>query len=172
MAFILPFKGTLPTIDSSAYVSPSATIAGDVHIGAGSSIWFNVAIRGDVNHVRIGENTNLQDGTVCHVTYNKYPLIIGSGVTVGHSAILHGCTLEDGAFVGMGATVMDGATVESGAMVAAGALVSPGKVVKSGELWSGIPAKKMRNMTGDETDYLPWSAEHYRKLGAQYESEA
>lgn len=168
MAFILPFKGILPTIADTAYVSPSATVAGDVHIGAGSSIWFNVAIRGDVNHVRIGENTNIQDGTVCHVTYKKYPLLVGSGVTVGHGAILHGCKLKDGAFVGMGAIVMDGAVVESGAMVAAGALVSPGKVVKKGELWSGVPAKKMREMTQEETDYLPWSAEHYRKLGAEF----
>ena len=172
MPFILPYKGTLPTIHEEAYVSPSATIAGDVHIGAGSSIWFNVAIRGDVHHVRIGENVNIQDGTVCHVTNKKFSLEIGDRVTVGHGAILHGCVLEEESFVGMGAIVMDGARVESGAMVAAGALVSPAKVVKKGELWSGMPARKMRNMTQDEVEYLPWSAEHYRKLGAQYKSES
>lgn len=168
MAFILPFKGVLPTIAKDAYIAPSATISGDTHIGAGTSIWFNVAIRGDVHKVRIGENTNIQDGTVCHVTHKKHPLIIGDRVTIGHSAVVHGCTLEDESFVGMGAIVMDGAVVESGAMVAAGALVSPGKVVKKGELWAGVPAKPFRAMTEDEVNYLPWSAEHYRALGAQY----
>lgn len=165
---ILPYKDKKPKIHSSAFVAPGAAITGDVEIGAGSNIWFNVSMRGDVNHIRIGENTNIQDNTVCHVTYKKFPLHIGDAVTVGHAAVLHGCTLEDGSFVGMGAIVMDGAVVESGAYVAAGAMVTPGKCVKSGEVWAGRPAKYMREMTQEEKDYLPWSAEHYRKLGEVY----
>ena len=165
---ILPFKGIFPKIAEDAFIAPGAAVAGDVEIGSGSNVWFQVAIRGDVNYVRIGRNTNIQDGTICHVTTKKHPLIIGDNVTIGHAAIVHGCTLQDGSFVGMGATVMDGAVVESGAMVAAGALVTPGKVVKSGELWAGSPAKFMREMTEEEKKYLPWSAEHYRALGEEY----
>lgn len=169
---ILPYTGIKPTIHPKAFVAPGAAIAGDVEIGAESSIWFNVSIRGDVNHVRIGTNTNIQDGSVCHVTYKKYPLIIGNRVTIGHNATVHACTLEDESFVGMGATVMDGAVVETGAMVAAGALVPPGKIVKTGEVWAGIPAKVLRPMTQEEIDYLPWSADHYTRLSQQYLKEA
>lgn len=146
-------------------------MTGDIRIGSRTNIWFNVSARGDVNHIAIGENTNIQDNSVLHVTYKKFPLKIGNNVTVGHSAVLHGCTLEDGAFVGMGAIVMDGAIVKAGAMVAAGALVSPGKIVKEGELWAGRPAKKMRDMTQEEKDYIPWSAEHYCRLAREYMNE-
>lgn len=168
---ILPFNGKTPKIHESAFIAPGVAVAGDVEIGAGSNVWFQVAMRGDVQVIRIGENTNIQDGTICHVTTKRFPLTIGSNVTIGHGAILHGCTLEDGSFVGMGATVMDGAVVQSGAMVAAGALITPGKVVKSGEIWAGNPAKFMREMTQEEKDYLPWSAQHYYKLGQQYKEE-
>lgn len=168
MPIILPYQQTAPTIHPSAFVAKGAVVTGDTHIGANSSIWFNVTMRGDVNHIRIGENTNIQDGTVCHVTYKKFPLIIGNNVTIGHNATLHACTVEDFGFVGMGAVVMDGAVVETGAMVAAGALVPPGKVVKSGEIWAGNPAKFFRPMTQEEKDYLPWSAQHYVKLGQEY----
>ena len=167
---ILPFEGKEPKIHPSAFIATGAAVTGDTEIGEGSSVWFNVSIRGDVNHVRIGKNTNIQDNSVCHVTYKKYPLIIGDRVTVGHAAVLHGCVIEDDAFVGMGAIVMDGAVVQSGGYVAAGAMVTPGKVVKSGEVWAGRPAKFMREMTQAEKDYLPWSAEHYTKLGEKYKS--
>lgn len=167
-AIILPFKGTFPTIADEAFVAPGAVVTGDTVIGKGSNIWFNVSMRGDVHYIRVGENTNIQDNSVCHVTTKKFPLNIGSRVTVGHNAILHGCTLEDESFVGMGATVMDGAVVESGAMVAAGALVTPGKTVKSGELWAGSPAKFMRLVNDEERAYLKWSAGHYRDLGNEY----
>lgn len=167
----LPFKGKRPSIHPSAFIAPGATVAGDVEIGAGSNIWFQCALRGDVHFIKVGENTNIQDGSICHVTTAKFSLNIGSHVTVGHGAILHGCTLQDFSFVGMGATVMDGAVVETDAMVAAGALVTPGKVVKSGELWAGNPAKLMREVTPQEKEYIRWSALHYKALGETYVDE-
>ena len=165
---ILPYQGINPNISSDAYIAPGAAVTGDVEIGSQSSVWFNVTIRGDVNHVRIGKNTNIQDGTVCHVTFKKFPLIIGDNVTIGHNATVHACTIGDECLIGMGSCILDGAVVEKGAMVAAGAVVSPGKVVKSGELWAGVPAKKVRELSQKEKDYLPWSAKHYVKLGQAY----
>lgn len=165
---VLPYRGISPKIAESVFVAPTATVIGDVQIGAETNIWFGVTIRGDVNRVRIGKRTNIQDGTVCHVTYKDGPLTIGDNVTIGHSAVIHACTLQDMSFVGMGAVVMDGVVVESGAMVAAGAVVPPGKVVRKGEIWAGVPARLFRAMTQEEIDYLPWSAEHYVRLGQQY----
>lgn len=165
---VLPYRGISPKIAESAFIAHTATVIGDVHIGAETSIWFGVTLRGDVNNIRIGKRTNIQDGTVCHVTYKGSALTIGDDVTVGHNATLHACTLQDMAFVGMGAVVMDDVVVESGAMVAAGAVVTPGKVVRKGEIWAGVPAKPFRQMTQQEIDYLPWSAAHYVRLGQQY----
>lgn len=167
-AIILPYNDKTPTLGEGVFVAPGAAVIGDVVVGADTNIWFNVTIRGDVNTIRIGQRTNIQDGTVCHVTYKNGPLVIGNDVTIGHKAILHACTLEDLSFVGMGAIVMDGCVIESGGMLAAGALLNPGKVVKSGEIWAGVPAKPLRPMTQAEKDYLPWSAQHYVKLGHQY----
>jgi len=166
--YILPYKGTLPTIAEDVFVAETAVITGDVVVGKGSSIWYGVVMRGDVHEIRIGEDTNIQDNSVVHVTRDKFGCYIGSRVTVGHGAILHACRIEDDAFVGMGATVMDGAVVESGAMVAAGALVTPGKVVKKGELWSGSPAKFLRELTEKELAFFLVSAENYRLLGLEY----
>ena len=143
-------------------------ITGNVVIGAQSSIWYGCVLRGDVHVIRIGQRTNIQDGTIVHVTRDKFGCTIGSNITVGHASILHGCTLEDGCFVGMGAVVMDGAVVESGAMVAAGALIAPGKVVKTGELWAGNPGRFKRALTAEEQAYFPISAEHYAELGRDY----
>lgn len=168
---ILPYQGKLPTIDAECFIAPNATIIGDVVIGKGTNVWFNVVIRGDVHEIRIGENTNIQDGTIVHVTSGKFGTYIGSGITIGHGAVLHACTLEDNCFVGMGATILDGAVVESGAMVAAGAVVTPGKRVKSGELWAGNPAKMMRELKPEDTAFFPRSAENYVKLAAQYRAE-
>ncbi len=165
---ILPFKNIKPALGKDVFVAPGAAVIGDVEIGDNTNIWFQVAIRGDVNTVRIGKNTNIQDGTICHVTKGSGPLTIGDDVTIGHSAVIHACTLEDGSFVGMGAVVMDGAVVQSGAMVAAGAVVTPGKVVKKGQIWAGTPAKYFRDMTEDETSYIPWSAKHYVELAKEY----
>lgn len=165
---ILPYRGVRPTIDPQAFVAPTAAVIGDVVIGRGSSIWFGCTVRGDVHEIRIGEDTNIQDHTVIHVTGGKLGTYIGSGITVGHGVILHACTLEDGCFIGMAATVMDGVVVESGAMVAAGALVTPGKRVKAGELWAGNPAKFLRPLRPEEIAHFPVSATNYAKLAEEY----
>lgn len=167
-ALILPYKGVVPRIHPEAFIAPGAVVIGDVEIGRDTNVWFGCIIRGDVNTIRIGERTNIQDGTVIHVTRKTGPTVIGSGITIGHRALLHACMLEDGCFVGMGATVIDGAVVESGGMVAAGALVAPGKRIPSGQLWAGNPAKFFREMKPEEKDYIPWSAEHYVALSKEY----
>lgn len=165
---IYSYRDITPTIADSAFIAPSADVMGDVEIGAETNVWFQCVIRGDVNTIRIGERTNIQDGTVIHVTRKVGPTKIGSGITIGHKALLHACTLMDDCFVGMGATVMDNVVVHPNAMVAAGALVTPGKEIPSGELWAGSPAKFFRKMTQEEIDYIKISAEHYVKLGQEY----
>ena len=139
-------RGKTPVIDSSVFIAENATIIGDVQIGKNSSVWYNVVIRGDVNYIRIGENTNIQDGTVIHATYQKFPTIIGNDVTIGHSAVIHACTIEDMVLVGMGAIVMDDAKVHSGAIIAAGSVVLPGTVVEPYSLYAGVPAKKIKEL--------------------------
>ena len=166
--FIYPYRGISPKIHETAFIATSASIIGDVEIGEGANIWYNCVLRGDVYNIKIGKNTNIQDGTVVHTTSDFQGTYIGDGVTVGHSAILHACTVEDFGFVGMQACVMDGAVVESMAMLAAGALLTPGKRVPKGQLWAGRPAKFMREMTEEENRYILWSAEHYRKLGQEH----
>ncbi len=168
---ILPYKGIVPTIHDSAFVAPNACIAGDVVIGAESSIWFGVQMRGDVHEIRIGKRTNIQDGSVIHVTRGVSGTYIGDEVTVGHMALLHACTIESGAFIGMGAIVLDEAVVESGAMVAAGAMVTPGKRVPKGQLWAGRPAKFMRELTKEDLDFFPVSADNYARLARDYKVE-
>lgn len=164
---ILPFEGKTPNIHPSAFVMPGAVVIGDVEIGEESSIWPGVIIRGDINHIRIGARTNIQDGTVVHVTREKYAgegkgmTIIGDDITIGHQALLHACTLEDKSFVGMGASVIDGACVQTNAMVAAGALVTYNKVVPTGEIWAGNPAKFFRKLTEKETTYISLSSKEY-----------
>lgn len=165
---ILPYRGVLPTIHPSAFISPGATIIGDVHIGEETNIWPGVVIRGDVMPIRIGARTNIQDGTIVHVTRGTGATSIGSDVTIGHQAIIHAATLEDASFVGMGSRVLDGAVVESGGFLAAGALLTPNKRVKKGEVWAGNPAKFFRPMTEDEVKYIPWSAKHYVELAKEY----
>lgn len=165
---ILPYKGILPKIHESAFIAPNACIAGDVVIGEDSNIWFGVNMRGDVHEIRIGKRTNIQDGCVLHVTRNVSGCYVGDNVTVGHMALLHACTVEDNAFIGMGAIVLDEAVVESGAMVAAGALVPPKKRVPKGELWAGNPARKMRDLTQADLDFFPVSADNYVKLSKEY----
>jgi gamma-carbonic anhydrase len=158
---IVPFKGFVPKVASSAFVAPNATLIGDVEIAANASIWFGVILRGDGPGIRIGENSNLQDGTVVHIASRGLMTTVGRDVTVDHMALLHACEVQDGAFIGMHSTVLDGAVVESQAMVAAGAVVTPRKVVRRGELWAGNPAQKLRDLT--EKDY-----ETFRRVAAQY----
>ncbi len=165
---ILPYKGILPTIHDSVFVAPTAVVIGDTVIGEDSGIWFGCVVRGDVNVIRIGKRTNIQDGTIIHVASKGQGTFIGDDITVGHMAVLHACTLEDGCFIGMKACVMDGVTVEPQAMVAAGALVTPGKRVKRGQLWAGSPAKYLRDLTDQELAFFPESARHYAGLARNY----
>jgi carbonic anhydrase/acetyltransferase-like protein (isoleucine patch superfamily) len=144
---IVPHRGFVPKVARSAFIAPNATLVGDVEIGENASIWFGVILRGDGPGIRIGENSNLQDGTVVHIAARGLMTVVGRNVTVGHKALLHACEVQDGAFIGMNSTVLDGAVVESEAMVAAGALVAPGKIVRRGELWAGNPARKLRDLT-------------------------
>ena len=168
MALILPYNNKFPKIAVDAFIAPNAVIIGDVEIGSKSSVWYGVIIRGDVHQVRIGNSTNIQDGTVIHVSRYEGPTIIGNGVTIGHQALLHACTLEDYSFVGMAAQVIDQARVEHRAMVAAGSLVSPRKIVKSGQLWAGVPAKLLRDLKQEEIDYIKTSELNYVKLAEEH----
>ena len=151
----------MPRIDSSAYIVESAAVIGDVVIGAESSIWFNAVIRGDVNYIRIGKRTNIQDGCVLHVAREKYPLMIGDEVTVGHNATLHACTIESRCLIGMGATVMDGSTIGENCIIGAGSLVTPSTVIEPCSMVMGTPAKAKRKLSDNEILSILNSASHY-----------
>ncbi len=165
---VLPFEGISPRIAPDVFLAPGSIVVGDVEIGERSSIWYNVVVRADVGLIRIGKGTNIQDGSVVHVTGGQFDTVIGDDVLIGHLCMIHGCVVHDRAFIGMKATILDGAVVESDAMVAAGAVVTPNKVVKSGELWAGAPAKKMRDMTPDEMARRARSAPNYAMNAAQH----
>ncbi len=171
---IRPYRGQLPRLGENVYIDPAAVVIGDVEIGDDASLWPFVVARGDVNCIRIGARTNIQDGAVLHVTHDGpyspggFPLRIGADVTVGHGAILHACTIEDACLIGMHATVLDGARVSKHAMVGAGALVSPGKIVGAGELWLGNPARCVRKLTERQIEQLYYSARHYVRLKNEY----
>jgi carbonic anhydrase/acetyltransferase-like protein (isoleucine patch superfamily) len=165
-----PFKGHLPTVAESAYIVASAQVIGEVTIGEESSLWFYVVVRGDVNRIDIGARTNIQDGSVVHVTHKKHPTQIGDDVTVGHNVTLHGCQVGNRCLIGMGAVVMDGAVIEDDAMIAAGALVAPGTRVQSKTLYAGIPAKFKRKLTNDEIAGLKQSAQNYLGYVEDYRS--
>lgn len=165
---ILPFEKTIPTIANDAFIAPNATVIGDVVIGAESGIWFNCLLRGDVNEIRIGERTNIQDGSIVHVSGQGQGSYIGNDITIGHMALIHACTLEDGCFIGMNATVMDDCIVESGAMVAAGALVPPGKRVLAGQVWGGTPARYLRDIRESDLQMISYTVPHYVKLAHRY----
>ena len=167
-ALIMPHHGKSPAIHESAFIADTAVVIGDVEIGEQSGIWFGCVVRGDVNVVRIGARTNIQDGVVIHVASRGQGTYIGDDITIGHMALLHACTLESGCFVGMRACLMDGSYVETGGMVAAGALLTPGKRVRKGELWAGTPARFMREVTAEETAFFPRSARQYVDLAASY----
>ena len=165
---IMPYGAFLPRIAHDAFVAPGAVIVGDVTIGAQASIWFGCVLRGDEDRITIGARSNLQDGTVVHVNGRRKGTCIGDDVSVGHMALLHACTLESGAYVGMGAQILDEGVVESGAMLAAGALLTQGKRVKKGELWAGRPAKLMRTIDADEAKQLRQTVENYLKRSRDY----
>ena len=175
---ILPFRGISPKIADDVFIAENAVIIGDVEIGSGSSVWYGCVVRGDVNKIRIGRNTNVQDGTIIHCNHDRAgdyretgggePTVIGDDVVIGHLALIHACTVGHRAFIGMRAVIVDRAVVEDGAMVAAGALVAPGKVVKSGQLWGGTPARFMRELSEADKAAGPYIAAHYKILAGEY----
>lgn len=158
----------MPRIHPSVFIAAGARIIGDVEIGETSSIWFNVVIRGDVHHIRIGRRTNIQDLTMCHVTHLRYPLEIGDDVTVGHSAVLHGATIHDRVLIGMGAKVLDRAVVGSNSLIAAGSVVREGFVVPEGTLVAGVPARVVRELTDDERAAVAQGALNYQSYVYRY----
>ena len=160
---LFPYKDLFPKLHESVFLASGVKIVGDVEIGKDSSIWYNTVVRGDVHYVKIGERTNVQDGSMLHVTNGRHPLNIGNGVTIGHCVKLHGCTLHDYSFIGIGAIVLDAAVIESKAMVAAGAVVKPGFVVPSGKLVAGVPGKIIRDLTPEEMNDFEKSADRYKK---------
>jgi carbonic anhydrase/acetyltransferase-like protein (isoleucine patch superfamily) len=168
---IYPFAGIYPSIDPRAFIAQNATIIGDTHIGADSGIWYGCVVRGDVNEIRIGARTNVQDLTMIHCAELGQGCFLGDDITVGHSAVLHACKVEDQAFIGIQACVMDDCIVESGAMVAAGALVTPGKIVKANEVWAGRPAKKLRDINAKDLEFFAINRERYARLAKQYRHE-
>ncbi|MEM8843647.1 MAG: gamma carbonic anhydrase family protein [Pseudomonadota bacterium] len=173
---IRTFQNHTPVIADTAYVDSTALVIGQVNIGSHSSVWPMTVIRGDINTVTIGERTNIQDGSILHVTHEGpyspggVKLAIGNNVTVGHSVVLHACRLEDTCLIGIGSIVLDGAVVQKHTMVGAGSLVPGGKELEGGYLWMGRPAKKMRELTEKEIEYLSYSADHYVKVKQMHEA--
>ena len=174
---IRPYKGILPKLGARVYVDPAASVIGDVELEDDVSVWPGTVVRGDVNTIRIGARTNLQDGTIVHVTHDGpytaggCPTRIGADVTIGHAAVIHACTIEDACLVGMHATILDGAVVKKHGFVGAGAVVSPGKTVGEAELWLGNPARFVRRLSERELEQLHYSAEHYLRLKDAYLAE-
>ncbi|WP_461537358.1 gamma carbonic anhydrase family protein [Spongorhabdus nitratireducens] len=169
-----PHKGITPVLGQKVFVDESAVVIGDVEIGDDSSVWPAAVVRGDMHRIRIGERTSVQDGAVLHIThassYNPdgFPLTIGSDVTIGHKAVLHGCTVHDRVLIGIGAIVMDGAIIESDVLLAAGAMVPPGKTLESGYVYKGSPAKQARPLTESEHKFLSYSPKNYVRLKDEY----
>ncbi|KAA9338417.1 gamma carbonic anhydrase family protein [Hymenobacter busanensis] len=160
-ALILPVQGKCPEIDPSCFVADNATIVGDVVLGTGCTVWFNAVVRGDVNSIRVGEKTNIQDGAVIHCTYLRAATTIGARVSIGHRAIVHGCTVEDDVLIGMGAIVMDNAVVGRGCIIAAGAVVLENTVCEPGYLYAGIPARRIKPVSEVQAENLRRTADNY-----------
>ncbi|MDP2246970.1 MAG: gamma carbonic anhydrase family protein [Nitrosomonadales bacterium] len=171
---ISAYQGIFPQMGDGVYIHPSAVVIGDVTLGDHASVWPGVVVRGDVNHIRIGAGTNIQDLSVLHVSHKSSwdaagsPLIIGENVTIGHKVILHGCTIQDESLIGMGSIVMDKVVVQKHVLLGAGSLVPEGKVLESGYLYLGSPAKKIRALTEKEIAHFMYSANHYIKLKNHY----
>jgi len=167
-----PFQGTLPNIAPTAWIDPTAVVIGDVTIGERSSVWPNAVLRGDVNKITIGEETNVQDGSVLHVEHALHELILGNRVTVGHSVVLHGCTVEDDSLIGIGAIVLNGARIGRGSVIAAGALVPEGMQIPPGSMAMGVPAKIKREVTPEEQERFRVNAQHYVDLREKYRTQS
>jgi carbonic anhydrase/acetyltransferase-like protein (isoleucine patch superfamily) len=162
------YQGRWPTLGARVFLAPGAHVTGDVTLGDDVSFWFHTVARGDVNTIHIGARTNIQDGSVLHVAHLHHPLVIGEGVVVGHQAVVHGCTIEDGALIGIGARVLDGAVVERGAQIGAGAVVAPGHRIPAGHLALGIPARVVRPLTEEEARRIAETRDRYAELKEHY----
>lgn len=165
---LVAHHGVFPTVARDVFVADTARIIGDVHVGAGSSVWFGTVIRGDVFHIRVGERVNIQDLSVLHVTTGRHATIVDDDVTIGHRAILHGCVVEARCLIGMSAVVMDGALIGAESMVGAGALVTPGTIIPPRSLAIGSPARVKRTLTEGELAFLTESAGHYQRIASSY----
>jgi len=178
MNHLRSYKGVRPTLGERVYVDPAATVIGDVALGDDASIWPGVVLRGDVHRIRIGARSNIQDGSIVHVTHDGpyspggFPCLIGVGVTVGHGAVVHACTIEDYCLIGMHATLLDGAVIRKYGFVGAGSVIAPGKVVGERELWLGNPAKFVRLLSDRQIEQLHYSADQYVRLKDEYLLEA
>ncbi len=172
MPIIKSIKGKLPQIPQDCFVAENATIVGDVQLGKQCSVWFNAVIRGDVHYIKIGDKVNIQDGAIIHATYQKSPTNIGNNVSIGHNAMVHGCTIHDNVLVGMGSIIMDDCVVESNSIIAAGAVVTKNTHIKSGSIYAGIPAKKVKDISQElisgEIDRI---ANNYIKYASWYTEE-
>lgn len=167
-----PFRSVFPTVDPSAFVDQSAQVIGDVHIGAESSVWMNVVIRGDVHSIRIGARSNVQDGTVIHVMRDTHPTVIGNDVTIGHGAVVHGTTIEDRCLIGIGAILLNGSRVGTGSIVAAGALVPEGMIIPPGSMVMGVPATVRRPLTAAEQESIGHYADNYVRYRRDFQHES
>jgi carbonic anhydrase/acetyltransferase-like protein (isoleucine patch superfamily) len=167
MALIRSVRDKHPKIGSNCFFAENATVVGDVEMGDNCSVWFNAVIRGDVHHIKIGNNVNIQDGAVIHCTYQKSPVNIGNNVSIAHNAIVHGCTIHDNVLVGMGSIIMDDVIVESNSIIAAGAVVSQGTIIESGSVFAGIPARKIKTV---DTSLLEGQVNRISKSYTMYAS--
>ena len=165
---IYSYNGVKPETAPDVFLAPGALIVGDVHLSAGVNVWFYSVIRGDVHSVRVCDDTNIQDHCMLHVTGGRFPLYVGKGVVVGHRVVLHGCTIQDRALIGIGALVLDGAVVESEAIVAAGAVVPPGAVIPGGVVAAGVPAKPIRKASEEDHTYRDKTCREYREYAARF----
>lgn len=165
---IYDFNGKTPDIDKTSYISPSVDVIGDVSIGKDSSIWFGSVVRGDMNYIKIGSRTNIQDNSTVHVTTDLYPTIIGDEVTIGHNVIVHGCQIENRCLIGMGSIIMDGVVIGSGSLIGAGALISPGTKIPPNSLVVGLPGKIVRSTTSKEQNEIIERAQHYIDFSKKY----
>lgn len=174
MSALRSYRGIFPQLGQRVYVDPAATVIGAVELGDDVSIWPGAVLRGDVQRIRVGARSNIQDGAVVHVTHDGlyspggFPCLIGNGVTIGHGAVVHACTLGDGCLIGMHATVLDGASIGEFGFIGAGSLLAPGKVVGAGELWVGNPARFVRKLSDRQIEQLQYSASHYVRLKDEY----
>lgn len=171
MALIKSVRGYTPEIGKECWLAENATIVGEVIMGAQCTVWFNAVIRGDVNYIKIGDRTNVQDNVTIHGTFEKAPTNIGSDVSIGHNAIVHGCTVQDQVLIGMGAMVMDGAVIKTGAIVAAGAVVLEGTIVEENSIYAGVPARKVKDVEGKNREMLLRIAGNYIKYANWFKNE-